>query len=147
MKLKCSFEVIDMGGELIAVPVGDEAASFNGVVALSYAAAFLLKELKKPKSEKELIDSSYTIPADVLKTGHHGKSDATNKKFLKAVQPKYAVICCGRTEDGEEGTPATKVLDLLSDFHVITYRTDLNGTVVFKTDGTTLTCNCDTEQQ
>ena len=109
--------------------------------------SFLLMGDALSTTEKELIDSSYTIRADVLKTGHHGKSDATNKKFLKAVQPKYAVICCGRTEDGEEGTPATKVLDLLSDFHVITYRTDLNGTVVFKTDGTTLTCNCDAEQE
>lgn len=55
-KLKCEFELVEMAEELIAVPVGDEAASFNGVVALSNAAAFLLGELKTPKSEDELIE-------------------------------------------------------------------------------------------
>lgn len=55
-KIKREFELVEIAEEQIAVPVGDEAASFNGVVALSNAAAFLLKELKTPKSEKELID-------------------------------------------------------------------------------------------
>ena len=105
---------------------------------------FLLMGDALSTTEKELMDSSMSIRADVLKTGHHGKSDATNKKFLKAVQPKYAVICCGESEEGDEaGEPASKVLELLEDFHVKTLRTDVVGTIVFKTDGTTLTCNAD----
>ncbi len=105
--------------------------------------SFLLMGDALSTTEKELVDSSYTIRSDVLKVGHHGKSDATNKKFLKAVQPKYAAICCGETADGEDGFPANKVIELLTDFHVTTYRTDNDGTIIFRTDGSTLTCNCD----
>ena len=104
--------------------------------------SFLLMGDALSTTEKELVDSSLLIRSDVLKTGHHGKSDATNKKFLKSVQPGYAVICCGETEEGDEdGEPSDKVLSLLDDFHVTTYRTDRDGTIVFSTDGRSLTCN------
>jgi Predicted hydrolase (metallo-beta-lactamase superfamily) len=108
------------------------------------AKSFLLMGDALSTTEKELMDSTLSIRADVLKTGHHGKSDATNKKFLKAVQPSYAVICCGESEEGDEaGEPSSKVLELLEDFHVKTLRTDVTGTIVFKTDGQTLTCSAD----
>lgn len=106
--------------------------------------SFMLMGDALSTTEKELMDSSLSIRADVLKTGHHGKSDATNKKFLKSVQPKYAVICCGESEEGDEaGEPSSKVLELLEDFNVKTLRTDEVGTIIFRTDGTTLTCNAD----
>ena len=109
--------------------------------------SFLLMGDALSTTEKELMDSTLSIRADVLKTGHHGKSDATNKKFLKAVQPTYAIICCGESEEGDEpGEPSSKVLELLDDFHVTTLRTDKTGTVVFTTDGKTLTCNVDAAQ-
>ena len=105
---------------------------------------FLLMGDALSTTEKELMDSSLSIRADVLKTGHHGKSDATNKKFLKSVQPKYAVICCGESEEGDEaGEPSSKVLELLEDFNVKTLRTDKVGTIIFRTDGKNLTCNAD----
>ena len=108
--------------------------------------SFLLMGDALSTTEKELVDSSLSIRADVLKTGHHGKSDATNKKFLKAVQPGYAVICCGESEEGDEpGEQSSKVLELLSDFHVKTLRTDETGTIVFTTDGTKLECNQNAE--
>jgi len=96
-------------------------------------------------TEKELLTLSYEIQSDVLKTGHHGQSDATNKKFLKAVQPAYAVICCGAADDGTETLPTQKVLNLLNDFKVAILRTDTDGTIVFKTDGTSLTYSTSAE--
>ena len=102
--------------------------------------SFLLMGDALSTTEKELVDSSYVIRSDVLKTGHHGKNDATNKKFLKAVQPKYGVICCGETEEGDEdGDPDGKVIELLESFRATVLRTDEVGTIVFKTDGTDLT--------
>lgn len=35
MKLKCSFEPVDMGDEIIAVPVGDGADEVHGVLKLN----------------------------------------------------------------------------------------------------------------
>ncbi len=49
------FEIVDIADEHVAVPVGEEAKSFHGVVALSGAAAFLLKKLETPKSQEELL--------------------------------------------------------------------------------------------
>lgn len=51
---KPGFELIDIAGEHMAVPVGEEAVSFKGVVALSEAASFLLKNMQEPKSKEEL---------------------------------------------------------------------------------------------
>lgn len=50
------FEVINIAGEYLAVPVGKKAASFNGVVALSEAAAFVLKALSIHRSHEQLVD-------------------------------------------------------------------------------------------
>ena len=124
-----------------------EGSDNDASIAIRFAygnRSFLLMGDALSTTEKELMDSSLSIRADVLKTGHHGKSDATNKKFLKSVQPKYAVICCGESEEGDEaGEPSSKVLELLEDFNVKTLRTDEVGTIIFRTDGTTLTCNAD----
>ena len=37
MIMKAGFELVEVAGEHMAVPVGDNAASFKGVVALSEA--------------------------------------------------------------------------------------------------------------
>lgn len=55
MIIRPDFEVVDMAGEYVAVPIGQEAASFNGVVALNEAAAFLLKSMKCHKTKEELV--------------------------------------------------------------------------------------------
>lgn len=85
------------------------------------------------KTEKEMRDNGYEIQSDILKAGHHGKTDATQKKFVKEVAPSYAVITCGSGDDG----PADDVLRVLQSFSVETYRTDERGTVVFSSDGKT----------
>ena len=51
-----NFEIVRLADEWMAVPVGDEASSFHGVVALSEAAAFLLNLLKEPRKEEELLN-------------------------------------------------------------------------------------------
>ncbi len=54
MKKKSSFQIVDIADELFAVPVGEDAVTFQGIAALSDAAAFLLKHLDTPKTEAEL---------------------------------------------------------------------------------------------
>ena len=90
------------------------------------------------KTEKEMRDKEYELRADILKIGHHGKDDATSKKFLSEVAPMYAVITCGDIiDDKEDGVPDEEVLRRLSSFAVTTYRTDTDGTIVFRTEGKT----------
>ena len=47
MKLKYDFTVMDMGGEFAAVPVGEDAAKFHGMLKLNAVSAEILKALKE----------------------------------------------------------------------------------------------------
>ncbi|MCC8135572.1 MAG: MBL fold metallo-hydrolase, partial [Ruminococcus sp.] len=58
------------------------------------------------------------------------------EEFLEAISPEYAVIMCG--EGNSYGHPHEEVLDRLSEYVKQIYRTDLNGNVIFESDGTTL---------
>lgn len=73
------------------------------------------------------------IRADVLKVGHHGSRTSTTDAFLAAVSPDVAVIPVGA--GNRYGHPHRETLDRLSAAGVKTYRTDLHGTVVIRTDG------------
>lgn len=89
-------------------------------------------------AEKEEEDSiRANIKCDVLKIGHHGSLTSTSKNFLKKTEPKYAVISCGLYNS--YGHPADKTLSALADKEIKTYRTDMQGTIVFTSDGENIT--------
>lgn len=50
------FEIVTIADENMAVPIGEEATAFHGVVALSASAAFLLNSLNEPHTANELIE-------------------------------------------------------------------------------------------
>ena len=54
MVLRHGFEIVNVADEWLIIPVGDASISFNGVVVLNEATAFLLNQLTTPKSEEEL---------------------------------------------------------------------------------------------
>jgi len=57
MRLKCDFEVMELNEEKIAVPVGDNASIFQGVVKLNETAAFILNLLKQETSEEAIVEA------------------------------------------------------------------------------------------
>ena len=87
-------------------------------------------------SERELVNSGYNISADVLKVPHHGNSGSTSAELLDLVKPEYAIITC----DENDGSflPNKDVLDRLNSRNIQVLRTDLNGTIVLRTDGKTI---------
>ena len=87
---------------------------------------------------EELSENEITanVKADVLKVGHHGSDSSTGQAFLNKVAPKYAVISVGAGND--YGHPAQTTLDKLNRIGATIYRTDKDGTVVFKSDGTNI---------
>ena len=82
------------------------------------------------------------LHADVLKVGHHGSDTSTTKDFLDQVSPSYAIISVG--EGNSYGHPSRTTLNLLESIHAKIYRTDLNGTIVVRSDGVNITV--DTER-
>lgn len=85
-------------------------------------------------SEEEILNSAYNINSDVLKLGHHGSKTATSNNFLNEVNPKVAIISCGRGNDYRH--PHKETLKKLKNKHITTYRTDINGTIILQSNGT-----------
>ena len=81
--------------------------------------------------EKEIIKNEAEIKCDVLRVGHHGSNTSTCEEWLKYLMPKEAVISCGK--NNKYGHPNKEVVTLLNKYKIKIHRTDLEGTIVYKT--------------
>lgn len=98
--------------------------------------SFLFMGGAQKDAELALLRSGKEISSDVIKIGYPGGAASTSQKLLNAVKPQYAVIS---VKKGKNNFPENEVLKRLSANGIETYRTDLNGTVLFLTDGKALT--------
>lgn len=55
MKLKYTFEMIEMDGDMVAVPVGNAADEFSGLVRLNQSASDIFELLTNDLTEEELV--------------------------------------------------------------------------------------------
>ena len=78
-------------------------------------------------NEYAMIDAGLDLDADILRVGHHGSNTSTSGALLDAVSPDVAVISCGANNSYEH--PHQETLDALWDRGIVTYRTDLSGTI------------------
>jgi competence protein ComEC len=109
---------------------------WSAVLRLAYGKnAFLFTGDAEFKAESDMIKAKQPLKADVLKVGHHGAKTSTSTAFLNAVKPKYAVISVGKNSYGH---PTKEVLNRLKVAKVTVYRTDQKGTIVFTSNGSTL---------
>lgn len=99
---------------------GTQRFFFGGDLEAAGEAAFLAADLIKPIT--------------VLKVSHHGSSTSGTQAFLDAAKPMLAVISCGAMND--YGHPTQQTLRALNGIGCTVFRTDLDGTVLFATDGT-----------
>jgi len=94
-----------------------------------------------PKEVEKVIPDG--IQADVLKVSHHGSHTSSDPGFLNKIQPKdktFHVVISANSKDGAAGRrykhPHQETLETLKEFkNIKLYRTDLQGTIVFSTDG------------
>lgn len=85
------------------------------------------------KIEKELIAKGYDLNAQIYKVFHHGGKESNSEAFIKAVNPKYSAISVG--EDNKYGHPKEETLSRLSGVNSTVNRTDIDGTIIYKSDG------------
>ena len=88
------------------------------------------------EEEHDILEAGYTLGSTVLKVGHHGSESSTSYVFLREVMPQAAVISVG--SDNPYGHPTDAVLSRLRDADVKVYRTDMQGTVICRSDGSTV---------
>ncbi|MDD2235274.1 MAG: ComEC/Rec2 family competence protein [Desulfitobacteriaceae bacterium] len=136
---RAGLDILDRDGlqATFIAPCGtdyDSLNNYSAIVKIQYGStSFLLTGDAEGISEKEMLDNSVDLRADVLKVGHHGSSSSTTPAFLKSVTPEYAVILVGA--ENKYGHPHQETLEHLADAGVIVYRTDQEGTIIFASDG------------
>lgn len=100
--------------------------------------SFLLTGDAEEEGEEDLL-AKYkdVIKCDVFSAGHHGSKTSNSPELLHAADPDYVVISCG--EGNSYGHPHQQALDVFASVGAIIHRTDKEGTIIFTTDGVTLT--------
>ncbi len=79
------------------------------------------------------------VQSTVLKVGHHGSRTSTLPEYATTVAPEYGIISAGL--NNRYGHPHQEVLDILTKLGATILRTDQQGTIIFESDGRTLTHN------
>ena len=87
-------------------------------------------------AETDMVNSGRGISADIYVVNHHGSRTSTTESFLDSAMPSYALISCG--QGNSYGHPTAEVLQRLQERGIHMYRTDLQGTVVLYSDGSTI---------
>ena len=145
---KSGVNIIDEGNLKIDIiaPVKDSYDDLNNysvVVKLAYGNnSFIFMGDAEKKVENEIMDnvkdSSY-LRSDVIKVGHHGSGTSSGMDFLKAVQPKYAIVSVGK--DNKYGHPHKNILEDYRDIGANIYRTDEMGNIIVTSDGKNISVN------
>lgn len=124
-------------GFTVLAPLSDRYEGYNNYSVVTMVQCgeirFLLAGDAEKDSEKEMLNAGEDLRADVLKLGHHGSSSSSTAAFLKAVDPAYAIISCGKNND--YGHPHKETLKKLKLLGCTYFRTDQLGTIVASTDG------------
>jgi beta-lactamase superfamily II metal-dependent hydrolase len=136
-------DVFDINEMHFTVLSPEKGADFNdlndysAVIMLSFGDTRWLftGDAEKP-AEKIMTESGFNLSADVLAVGHHGSANSSTEAFLEKTAPQIAVISCGK--DNDYGHPTDEALSRLGEYAKEIYRTDLDGTVTFKTNGVTI---------
>ncbi|CAN5839021.1 hypothetical protein BH23ACT5_BH23ACT5_21180 [soil metagenome] len=98
--------------------------------------SFLFTGDAETRTEEAMIQRGHDLRADVLQVGHHGSSTSTSEAFLEAVGPDIAVYSAAA--GNQYGHPHSQVMTRLLDHGVEVFGTNVHGTVVVTTDGSTI---------
>lgn len=126
----------------IIAPNGNYSSANNNSIGLLLRygeRTFLFTGDAEEEAETDIVANGIDIDCDVYQVGHHGSKSSSSEVLLNAASPAYAVISCG--EDNQYGHPHAQTLNNFRYRQIQVFRTDEQGTIVAKTDGTTITWN------
>lgn len=102
---------------------------------------FLFMGDAEQDSETDIVNSGLDLSCDVLCAGHHGSASSTSWDLLQASVPEYAVISCGIANS--HGHPHEETMEKLYSMEIPVFRTDLQGSMIATSNGTSITWNVD----
>lgn len=116
--------------------------NYSIVLRITYGEdAFLLMGDAEQTVEKILLREGCELQADLLKVGHHGSHSSSGGRFLRVVDPDYAVISCG--VDNSYGFPHTETMDALAKEGAQVYVLSTVGSVTATSHGDGITVQSD----
>ncbi len=112
----------------------DDLNDYSVVINLNHKNNnFLLCGDAETKVEKEMLNDKLLRDVDVLKAGHHGSSSSSSNDFLEKIMPEYFVVMCG--EGNSYNHPSEKTIEKFASYSKNIYRTDINGNIIFLSNG------------
>ncbi len=118
----------------------DDINNYSIAIRLVFGdTAFLFAGDAESKSELEILKAGLSLKADVLKLSHHGSSYSSCGEFLEEVDPSYSIVSVGK--NNEYGHPHAETLQRIFDQNIKLYRTDEQGSIVFTSNGQTISVN------
>lgn len=140
--------VIDLGGDArfeVLFPDRDPKgmktndASIVGILRHGDV-AFMLTGDSPSSVEKHIVSMAATgtadlpgLKSDVLKAGHHGSKTSSSEAFVRAVDPRWAVVSAGCKN--RYGHPHKDVIALFDRLGIEALGTCERGTIEFRSDG------------
>ncbi len=85
---------------------------------------------RSKEGELALMDHTRLPDLEILVAGHHGSRTSTSWELLNATRPDVVIISVG--EDNSYGHPSKDTLERIELFGCGVYRTDLEGTIIFR---------------
>ena len=84
--------------------------------------------------ESARYDAAPGMRVDVLKADHHGSCNGVTGWYLRATRPRWVTVSVGA--DNSYGHMHVQAKEAYASYQIPWYRTDRNGTIVFRTPGT-----------
>lgn len=98
--------------------------------------SFLFTGDSYKEQERQMMQRTNDISADVLHLGHHGSNTSSAQSFIEAVSPTYAIYSA--SANNSYGHPHAEVIDLMENYEITLFGTDVHGTVTVTTDGNSI---------
>ena len=131
------FSVDGVDVEVLFAPEIGTGNEISNVYRIRYGdATFLITGDLVTEIEAQILSAGIDVQSTVLKVGHHGSKTSSSEKFLRAVNPKCAVICVGY--GNSFGHPRPEILERLNNLPTKIFRTDRDGLIKFRTNGNNL---------
>lgn len=138
-KLHCGDNIkVDDLNIYLLYPVVPEKNGNPLVMKLKYKNTNILLAGDISKDDEERLVEYYGnfLNTNILKVSHHGSKNSSSPEFLITCQPFYSIISCGLNNNF--GHPAPVTIDKLRLINSKVLRTDIDGAVIFESDGNSL---------
>jgi len=118
------------------LPLGSDRNENSIVLGLPFGQVdFLFTGDAESGAEASMIAAGLIDDIDILKVSHHGSKYSSTASFLNAAQPEIAIYSAGA--NNPYGHPAPETITRLCDIGATIYGTDVHGTILVTTNGTT----------